>query len=454
MWNQATTIRGVTIINGTRTLLYFGSIGTGEPCYGTTTSDPNQHGDPNPAGHQWCYDPPNGGTSGNHAYPYRFQLWAYDLNDLADVKANPTAHKPWDAVPDVWPLTEMPADPQTPHERLRPGGIAYDPQSKRLYVVADFIDHDGYGDRPLVYVYKVNVPAGSTVNDVSLSADRVAPQPPNTTVTFTAAPTGGVTPYQYQWKVFDGSTWSYQAWGASSTFQWTPNAANANYKVGVGVRSSGNTGSPEASTDMTFAVSSGSGTVSSLSIAADLQAPQAAGTPITWTATAIGGTGPLEYKWWWWDGGSSHDQTGWTTSATYTWTPIWGNANYAIKAWVRSAGNTTNMPEAETEAPFATTGPGPATSVSLSTSHASPQPLGTTITWTATPTGGATPQQYQWLTLEPGGWTLAQDWSTSNTFAWTPTRADANHKVAVRVRSAGNTSSTPEAELGVWYSIQ
>jgi hypothetical protein len=455
VWGQSTMIRGVTIIDGTRTLLFFGSTGIGEPCYGTTTNDPEQHNDPNPAGHHWCYDPPNGGTSGNHAYPYRFQLWSYDLNDLADVKANPETNKPWDPVPTVWPLTDLPSNATMPNQRLRPGGIAYSPQTQRLYVVADFIDQDGFSDRPLVYVYNVTIPAGSTVNSVGVTADRAAPQPPNTTITFTAGATGGVTPYEYQWKVFNGTTWTYEPWVTSSTFQWTPTSANSNYKVGVGVRSAGNTGSPEASNDIPFAISSGGGAASAISISADKVAPQPAGTPIHWTAVVTGGTAPLEYKWWWWDGGSSHDQTGWTTSATFTWTPVWGNPNYAIKAWVRSAGNTSNVPEAETEAPFATTGPGPATAVSLSSSHASPQPAGTTITWTATPTGGAPPQQYKWLVLGSNGWEVAREWSTDNTFAWTPTVAGPGHRISVWVRSAGNTNDAGEASVASeWYTIQ
>ena len=41
----------------------------------------------------------------------------------------------------------------------------------------------------------------------SLTANRVAPQPLGTTVTFNAVAAGGTGPYQYQWRVYNGSKW-------------------------------------------------------------------------------------------------------------------------------------------------------------------------------------------------------------------------------------------------------
>jgi len=79
------------------------------------------------------------------------------------------------------------------------------------------------------------------VSSVTLTTDLRAPQPPGTTINWTATPTGGAPPYQYKWWLFDGATWSVLAnWNPSNTLAWTPGVANTNYRVGVWVKSAGN----------------------------------------------------------------------------------------------------------------------------------------------------------------------------------------------------------------------
>ncbi len=70
LYNLTTKVRGVVFPTGTRAVLFFGRHGTGTYCYGT--------GDE-------CNDPADD-SKGTHAYPYRYQVWAYDANDLLAVK--------------------------------------------------------------------------------------------------------------------------------------------------------------------------------------------------------------------------------------------------------------------------------------------------------------------------------------------------------------------------------
>src|SRR6185436_18913118 len=63
-WSASGTIYGGTarvdalvLVAGTRTALFFGSIGTGTPCYGNGTSNESLHNTPSPDGTLWCYDP-------------------------------------------------------------------------------------------------------------------------------------------------------------------------------------------------------------------------------------------------------------------------------------------------------------------------------------------------------------------------------------------------------------
>ena len=118
----------MAVIAGTRTVLYFGRNGLGAYCYGTGTADPSRWSAPSrPMAAPYCYDPTNS-YKAPHAYPYRYQVWAYDLNDFAAVKAG--TKQPWDVVPyGVWPL-----DLPTPESSVRLGGVGYDAQRQLLYV--------------------------------------------------------------------------------------------------------------------------------------------------------------------------------------------------------------------------------------------------------------------------------------------------------------------------------
>jgi hypothetical protein len=91
--------------------------------------------------------------------------------------------------------------------------------------------------------------AGNTSTDVmtvtftdpvrvaSLTANRTAPQRLGTTVTFTAVGAGDTGPYEYQWRVYDGSQWVITTTSsASNRFVWTPKRPMT-YQIRVVVRS-------------------------------------------------------------------------------------------------------------------------------------------------------------------------------------------------------------------------
>src|SRR5437773_138639 len=50
-------------------------------------------------------------------------------------------------------------------------------------------------------------------------------------------------------------------------------------------------------------------------------------------------------------------------------------------------------------------------------------------------------------------WTMAQDWSASPTFAWTPSVANAADRLSAWVRSSGNISNTYESYQLVMFPI-
>src|SRR6266446_7333149 len=194
----------------------------------------------------------------------------------------------------------------------------------------------GTGTCTVTLAATTTVSATFTVNGpltlTSLTPDSTAPQPPGTTITWTATATGGSTPYSYKWWVFDGTTWTVvQNWTANNTYAWTPTVANPNAQVGVWVRSAGITADifdrQQSTGNIPFAVRPHL-TLSRLT--RDKTAPQLPGTTIIWTATATGGTTPYSYKWWVFDGVTWAVTQNWSTSPTYAWTPTVANRNYQV----------------------------------------------------------------------------------------------------------------------------
>jgi hypothetical protein len=148
MFNCTTHITGLVFPPGTRSVLFFGRQGTGSMCYDTG---------------QACNDPADG-SKGWHAYPYQYQVWAYDANDLLAVK-NGQKH-PWDIRPyAVWGFN-LPFESSSNSHEL--GGAAYDPATQRIYIAQRCVDTNC---SPIIQVLKVNI-------GTPPSSDTMPPSPP------------------------------------------------------------------------------------------------------------------------------------------------------------------------------------------------------------------------------------------------------------------------------------
>jgi hypothetical protein len=117
---------------------------------------------------------------------------------------------------------------------------------------------------------------------------------------------------------------------------------------------------------------------------------------------------------------------------------------FAVKAY-----NTSGM-----DSPFSTEAvwtPASVTTVtSITGSVASPIRVGTPVTWTATASNNLGPVEYKFYICKQGtSWVLGRDWSTDNTFTWTPQPADAGtpNYIQVWVRAVGSTAGY-DAYLG------
>jgi len=96
---------------------------------------------------------------------------------------------------------------------------------------------------------------------------------------------------------------------------------------------------------------------------------------------------------------------------------------------------------------------GPLTITGLTSSLASPQSAGTSITFIAGATGGRGPYQFKWLVLKGTTWTVVRNWSSSNSYTWRPTTTG-GHRVAVWARDATTTADVGNVNTSVPFRVR
>ena len=163
-FNMATQVRGLVFPYGTRSVLFFGRHGLGETgqgdkcCYGIGTADQTLAQQDH-----YCYDPSDS-SKGCHCYPYVYQVWAYDANDLLKVKngeINPETnqpYQPWDIRPyAIWNL-----DFPFAKENAQIVGATYDPSTQRIFISEYGGERPSMEPYPLIQVYKVDTSSAPT----------------------------------------------------------------------------------------------------------------------------------------------------------------------------------------------------------------------------------------------------------------------------------------------------
>lgn len=140
LFNGTTTIEGVLFARGYRSVVFFGGHGIGPFCYGIGKE---------------CNDPVKA-AKGSHAYPYIYQAWAYDVEDLLTVKNG--MKQPWEIQPyGIWEI-DLPFD--VGFKRI--GGVAYDAQRDRVYLSQLSANFAASEPNPVIHVFEVKPPGGTT----------------------------------------------------------------------------------------------------------------------------------------------------------------------------------------------------------------------------------------------------------------------------------------------------
>jgi hypothetical protein len=174
-------------------------------------------------------------------------------------------------------------------------------------------------------------------------------------------------------------------------------------------------------------------------------------TPITLTASATGGTAPYKYCWWLHDGTSWQMLHDWTTSPTLIWTPSAPNPNYVVTVWIKDANSTAAAWDVNGSIAVPIAAP---LQVAMSANRIAPQLRGAPIAFTAAASGGTAPYQYRWWMYDGARWQLLRDWTTSSSFTWTPTIANANYLVTVWVKNAASPTTTWDGSASMPFAIR
>ena len=255
---------------------------------------------------------------------------------------------------------------------------------------------------------------------------------------------------QFVFYLFNGMSCTLaQDWTSTATFSWnTTGLAPGSYTVEAQARS-GTSGTWQAYSDVPYTLGAPA-PCSAVFVSASPSAPQAPGTTVEFTASAMGCTSPQLRFWVKPDGGTWSLAQDWSSSATFNWnTTGLALGGYTVEADARSG--TSGSWQAYGQISYTLTAVGACTGVSLSPSPSSPQAVGTTILWTASATGCSSPQ-YLFYVRANGVWGIVQDWSTTATYGWsTGTLSAGDYLVEVDARNGG--TGTWQAYIDVPYTL-
>src|SRR3989449_74988 len=294
------------------------------------------------------------------------------------------------------------------------------------------------------------VAAGAPCSSVTQTVSPASPQPPGTTVTFTATAPGCPNPTYQFWLLPPGGGWSVtQAYSSSNTWNWsTSGVATGTYTLDVYARDASSTAAYDAhiSPNPTYVLNAAAApTCTSVTESANPVSPQAAGATVKFTATATGCPNPLYQFWLQAPGGgwsvaqaySSNNIWNWSTSglATGTYTI---DRNSGVEGKRADLGGRRITKKTNVWTASSTT----CATVTEAATPASPQSPGATLKSPATAPGRPTPTFQFWLQALGGGWSVVQAYSSNNTWTWSTTGlAGGTYLFDVYARQNGSTAS-------------
>jgi hypothetical protein len=313
-----------------------------------------------------------------------------------------------------------------------------------------FTPDDDANYTPATKTLTIDVSKGTPIA-VTLAADVTFPARFNRTVTWSAraSVTSGL---EYSFWRHDDTGWTeVQPYSATPAYRWTPAYGDiGTHALQVWVRRVGATVAYQSWAAMEFPIGAGA-LPSATSLKASSVLPSPAGTPVTWTASVVGGVSPQCQFW-------RSDPDGWHLvqaygACQYTWTPnVADVGSHSLQVWVRNIDSLAPY-ESYQALTFAVRKADPLVLKSLVLQPPAAYAVGSPMIWVADTTGGLAPVQYQFWRRDADGWHMVADYGPSKTYRWTPTASDiGQHELQVWVRSSGS-SVNYETATGVAFAI-
>jgi hypothetical protein len=276
-----------------------------------------------------------------------------------------------------------------------------------------------------------------TCTAATISTATTPPQPPGTSIPFTATATRCPGAQFRFWMLPPGGSWTMQQDYGAGAWTWnTTGLALGTYQLGVWARQPGSTSSYDAFGITTFVL--GSGSCKSTGLSPNLATPQGPGATVVFTASSNSCASPLYQFWLLPPGGAWTREQKFGAMTTWSWNttgmPV---GTYQVGVWVKAGGS-----GAPYDAYFIGTyqlDVGPCTAAGISAAPASPQAAGATVMFTATSTGCTAPTYEFWMLPPPGTtWSVAQPFGGAN-FSWNTTGLGRGpYRVGVWARQTGS----------------
>ena len=320
---------------------------------------------------------------------------------------------------------------------------SYRPTEAGSYTVKAFVK-DAAGTSKSVSGGSVKVTAAKPLEVVSIKADKTTATTADT-ITWTAKGSGGKTPYNYCFFVYkDGTQVKKTGYSTTKTFSYKPTAAGS-YTVKVFIKDA--VGNVKSKTSAATKVTAGSAALSISSIKADKTSGNT-GEKITWTVKATGGKTPYTYCFYIYKDGAQVKKTSYGSSNKFSYTPTAGGS-YTVKAFVKDASGTSKS-KLSTATKVTATDPLTLKSIKANSTSAS---AGTTVTWTATASGGTTPYNYCFVLYKDGTQVKKTSYGTSNKFSYKLTEGG-SYTVKAFVKDANGTVKSKTSSATTVTSVR
>jgi N-acetylmuramoyl-L-alanine amidase len=230
-----------------------------------------------------------------------------------------------------------------------------------------------------------------------------------------------------------------QDYSAANTYTWNSPSAAGTYRLEVDARDASETTSYDVVANSSYMLQAAPACTAA---ALSTSPPSPGGTGVAVTMTGSSATCPHPvYRFWVRDPGSSRWSIvqDYSAATTHLWTQTYFSGTYALEVDVRDASETTSY-DSVANLSYVANG---CSGAALSATPASPQAHGTTITLSGSASCPGTATYRFWVRAPGGSWQIVRDYTTGNTFSWTPAAAGTySLEVDVRDQNAAATYET------------